>query len=111
MTRGTEPHSSAYMGPQRDLFWNPDHIDLVGRRLHLAGVNSVLDVGCGQGHWGRLLDRVTSPQATTVGVDMEPEWVAEATRQAEVAGFSERFRSRDLPDGPHPRAEPGRGHR
>lgn len=88
----TEPHSAAYMGPERDLFWNRDHIELLGQRFELSAVVSVLDVGCGQGHWGRLLDAVTAPDATTVGVDFEPEWVAEASRQAQAAGLAGRFR-------------------
>jgi ubiquinone/menaquinone biosynthesis C-methylase UbiE len=88
MAEPTQLHSAAYMGPQRDLFWNLDHIELIGRRLGLARVESVLDIGCGQGHWGRLLDTATSPRATTVGVDFEPEWIAEATRQAQAAGLA-----------------------
>ncbi len=92
MSELSEPHSAAYMGPQRDLFWNPDHVELLGRRFQLARAKSVLDVGSGQGHWGRLIDRVTAPDATTVGVDFEPAWVAEATLQARAAGLGDRFR-------------------
>jgi SAM-dependent methyltransferase len=92
MREMAEPHSAAYMGPERDLFWNLDHVELLGQRFKLAGVESVLDVGCGQGHWGRLLDLVTARGATTVGVDFEPEWVAEASRQAEAVGLAGRFR-------------------
>ena len=88
----TEPHSAGYMGPERDLFWNLDHVELLGRRFELGRVESVLDVGCGQGHWGRLLDLVTAPDAETVGVDFEGGWVAEATRQAQAAGLAGRFR-------------------
>ena len=84
----TEPHSAGYMGPERDLFWNLDHVELLGRRFELGRVESVLDVGCGQGHWGRLLDLVTAPDAETVGVDFEGGWVAEATRQAQAAGLA-----------------------
>jgi ubiquinone/menaquinone biosynthesis C-methylase UbiE len=92
MTETERPHSAAYMGPQRDLFWNLDHVELIGRRLELRRVGSVLDVGCGQGHWGRLLATVTAPESTMVGIDREPEWIAEATRQAEAAGLASRFR-------------------
>lgn len=92
MTEAGQPHSAGYMGPQRDLFWNRDHVELLGRRFALGEVRSVLDLGCGQGHWGRLLDTVTAADAQTVGVDMEAEWVAEATRQAAAAGLSARFR-------------------
>jgi SAM-dependent methyltransferase len=87
----TEPHSAAYMGPSRDLFWNLDHIELLGRRFDLARAESVLDVGCGQGHWGRLLDFATATGATTIGVDREAEWVTEAMRQAQAAGLADRF--------------------
>jgi SAM-dependent methyltransferase len=79
------------MGDERDLFWNRDHVELIGRRLGLDRVRCVLDVGCGVGHWGRLLDATTAPDATVTGVDMEPEWVAEATRRAEAAGLADRF--------------------
>lgn len=92
MTEMTQPHSAAYMGPERDLFWNLDHVELLGRRFELASVESVLDVGCGQGHWGRLLDVVTAAHATTVGLDFEPDWVAEAARQAQTTGLAGRFR-------------------
>ncbi len=94
MSEPTVPHSAAYMGPERDLFWNVDHIGLLGRRLNLGSVHSVLDVGCGQGHWGRLLDRVTAPGAETIGVDREPDWVAAAARTAEATGTADRFRYR-----------------
>jgi SAM-dependent methyltransferase len=105
MADTAQPHSAAYMGPQRDLFWNLDQVELIAGRLDLKRVRSVLDVGCGQGHWGRLLDRVTARGATTVGVDKEARWVAEAARQAETAGAGSRFCYRlgeanalDLPD-------------
>ncbi len=92
MSEESRPHSAAYMGPERNLFWNRDHFELLGRRFALGEVRSVLDLGCGQGHWGRLLDTVTAADAQTVGVDMEAEWVAEATRQAAAAGLGARFR-------------------
>ncbi len=48
------PHSAAYLGATRDFWWNLDHIELCGRRLGFDAVRSVLDVGAGHGHWGRL---------------------------------------------------------
>jgi SAM-dependent methyltransferase len=87
-----EPHSAAYFGPERDFWWNHDHLELIARRRGLDGVGSVLDVGSGQGHWGMLLASVLPGDASVVGVEREPEWVAEAARRAERFGLGDRFR-------------------
>jgi SAM-dependent methyltransferase len=83
-----EPHSAAYFGPQRDFWWNPDHLRLIGARRRLGRVHNVLDVGSGVGHWGRLIATLVAPGAAITGVEREPEWVAQATRSAP----HERFR-------------------
>lgn len=88
---GDGPHSAAYFGPVRDFWWNVDHLELCVRRLGLAGVRSVLDVGAGVGHWGRLLSGLLPPEATFVGVDREPAWVEEAARRAAEHGLADRF--------------------
>ncbi|MEA2469718.1 MAG: hypothetical protein QOE38_717 [Thermoleophilaceae bacterium] len=87
----SEPHSAAYFGPGRDFWWNLDQLELCARRIGLDQVRSVLDVGAGVGHWGRLLSRVLSPEATVAGVDPEPRWVEEATERAAAAGLAARF--------------------
>jgi SAM-dependent methyltransferase len=84
-------HSAIWFGDPRDFWWNLDFLELVARRLGLDRVRSVLDVGCGVGHWGRTLEPVLSPEALVTGVDPEPEWVEEATRRAEAAGLGDRF--------------------
>lgn len=89
------PHSAAYFGPVRDLWWNFDHLRLSAERLGLESVGTVLDVGSGVGHWGRLLANVLRPDATVVGVDREPEWVEEAARRAREQGLGERFAYRE----------------
>jgi SAM-dependent methyltransferase len=76
-----EPHSAAYFGPERDFWWNHDHLQLIGRRRGLDRVRSVLDVGSGVGHWARLIAAIVSPEAAITGVDPEPEWVREASRR------------------------------
>ncbi|MEA2481347.1 MAG: hypothetical protein QOJ07_3269 [Thermoleophilaceae bacterium] len=91
----SEPHSAAYFGEGRDYWWNLDQLELCARRIGLDDVRSVLDVGAGVGHWGRLLSRVLSPEATVVGVDREPRWVEEATARAAAAGLASRFSYRE----------------
>ena len=84
-------HSAAYFGAVRDFWWNLDHFRVTARRIGLGRVRSVLDVGSGVGHWGRLLSHVLPPEATLVGIDPEPRWVEEATARAADAGLAERF--------------------
>jgi 2-polyprenyl-3-methyl-5-hydroxy-6-metoxy-1,4-benzoquinol methylase len=50
-----KPHSADYFGATRDFWWNHDFLELMSARWRLAAVRSVLDVGCGVGHWGRCL--------------------------------------------------------
>ena len=88
------PHSAAYFGPERDFWWNVDHLALIAARRALGDVRTVLDVGSGVGHWGTLLASVLADDATITGVEREPEWVAEATSRAERLGLAARCRYR-----------------
>src|SRR3954452_17130903 len=83
-----EPHSAAYFGPERDFWWNHDHLRLIAERRGLYRVRSVLDVGSGVGHWGRLIATLVAPDATIAGVEREPRWVEEATRRAPEPRFT-----------------------
>jgi SAM-dependent methyltransferase len=85
------PHSAHFFRAERDFWWDLDHIGVWARRVGLSDVRSVLDVGAGVGHWGRLLSHVLSPEATVVGIDREPRWVEEATANAAAAGLTDRF--------------------
>jgi SAM-dependent methyltransferase len=89
--RTDELEQTAYFGDLRDYWWNLDHLELCARRLGLDAVRSVLDVGAGVGHWGRLLGHVLPPDATVVGIDREPRWIEEATRRAVEAGVGDRY--------------------
>lgn len=82
-----EPHSAAYFGPERDFWWNHDHLRLIGARRGLKRVHNVLDVGSGVGHWGRLIATVVAPGAAITGVEREGEWVAQATERAPESRF------------------------
>ncbi len=47
-------------------------------RWRLREASSLADIGCGLGHWSRLLYPYLRPPARLAGVDREPRWVAEA---------------------------------
>jgi ubiquinone/menaquinone biosynthesis C-methylase UbiE len=75
---GEQPHSAEHFGPQRDFWWHPDFLDLMAVRWRLHEAASLADIGCGQGHWSRLLYPRLRLPARFVGVDREPRWVVEA---------------------------------
>ncbi|MCA1698034.1 MAG: methyltransferase domain-containing protein [Actinobacteria bacterium] len=95
MPEDYEPrHSAIYFGPQREFWWNPDHLRLLAHRWQLSMVETMLDVGSGLGHWGTSLLGLLAEAATLEGVDREPEWVVKATERAASAGFADRCRYR-----------------
>ncbi|MCV5824513.1 class I SAM-dependent methyltransferase, partial [Escherichia coli] len=65
------PHSAEYFGAERDYFWNADYLDLLFGRLGLPQPAAILDVGCGEGHWARLIAGRLSPSSSVTGVDRE----------------------------------------
>ncbi len=85
-----KPHSAEFFNPMRDFWWNRDYLQLMAQRLDLARVNTVLDVGCGVGHWGLELAQVLPPTAHLTGVDREDEWIRGATLRAERLGLAPR---------------------
>ena len=75
-------HSEAYFGAERNFWWNADHLRLLAARWQLQEVASLLvDVGCGAGHWSRLLYRHVTPAAQLLCVDKEPDWAKTAVRE------------------------------
>lgn len=89
--RTLESHSAEYFGDTRDHWWNPDFLELMGRRLSFDRVQDVLDVGSGIGHWGQLLANVLPGGARLRGVDRDPLWVERAAARAAAHGLAERF--------------------
>ncbi|MBU6427679.1 MAG: methyltransferase domain-containing protein [Cyanobacteria bacterium REEB65] len=98
-------HSIEHFGPMRKFWWHADFLELMSRRWNVATVRSVLDVGCGVGHWTLALSAVLPAGAQVVGVDREPEWIqiANAVAQGAAMGDRRRFQvglaeSLDFPD-------------
>ncbi len=85
------PHSEEYFGEYRDHWWNSDYIELLAKRWNIQNVKTVLDVGCGVGHWGRVLLPVLPPNATIHGIDMEPLHIEKARSIAEQYSASHRL--------------------
>lgn len=80
------PHSADYFGDTRDYWWNRDFLELMSRRWKLPAVTSLLDVGCGIGHWSRCLGPFLPAEARVTGVDREPRWIEQARAAAAAAG-------------------------
>jgi SAM-dependent methyltransferase len=69
-------HSEEHFGEHRDYWWNNDFLDLMAQRWRLGQYTTLLDVGCGQCHWGRLLaPRMCGPVKVTA-YDRDPKWAA-----------------------------------
>lgn len=85
------PHSCHYFGDQRDLWWNYDFIDLMAKRWDLSAIRSILDVGCGIGHWGFTLAPFLSRDTQVHGIDPESVWIEKATERAQEKGLQEQF--------------------
>ncbi len=80
MSTQPQPHSAEQFGPQRDFWWHRNFLDLMAKRWRLGEATSLADIGCGQGHWSRLLYAYLRAPAKLTGVDREPRWVAEAAQ-------------------------------
>ncbi|MDD5304235.1 MAG: class I SAM-dependent methyltransferase [Elusimicrobia bacterium] len=91
MSGKEKPHSAEYFGEARDFWWNADFMALMAGRWQLSRARSILDAGCGIGHWGRSLSPFLSPDAALTGVDREPAWVEKAAAIAQDKGLA-RFR-------------------
>jgi SAM-dependent methyltransferase len=83
---------TGFAGDWRDTWWDDDFLAMMGRRWRLHEVSSVLDVGCGIGHWGQRLMRHLSADTQLVGVDAEESWVVDARERSVKLGLAERSR-------------------
>lgn len=90
MAQDARARSREWFRGERELWWNADFLRLMATRWRLVRARRVLDVGCGQGHWGRALMPHLPASARLVGVDPEHSWLREARRRASRAGHGAR---------------------
>jgi ubiquinone/menaquinone biosynthesis C-methylase UbiE len=91
MPGSPKPHSWEYFGEARDFWWNLDFLELMAVRLQFDRVHTVLDAGCGIGHWGQLLARVLPPHTQVIGIDREERSLARARERAARFNLAGRF--------------------
>lgn len=84
-------HSFDYFGDTRDYWWNDDFIELMAKRWQTQSIQHVLDVGCGFGHWGRVLKPILPSLVRMIGVDPEEQSLKEAAKRAESKGWSDKM--------------------
>ncbi len=82
-----KPHSENVLSDIRDYWYSSDFLALMAKRWELTQVKSMLDVGCGIGHWGQLLAPYLSPERHVTGIDPEEIWVEKAAERAQQKGL------------------------
>lgn len=68
-------HSEDFFGNYRNFWWNEGFLHLLNKRLQLQTHNNILDVGCGQCHWSKILADYLGKPAKIHGVDNDRKWV------------------------------------
>lgn len=91
---GSAGHSAEYFGDTREFWYAADFLALLSQRWRLHEVQTALDIGCGVGHWGRLLAGKMSAGARVVGIDREQAWVEAARDRAAAIGLHQRLEYR-----------------
>ncbi len=73
-------HSEEYFGDFRDYWYNQDFLELMAKRWELSGVQNLLDVGCGQCHWTRIVSQFLPEGAKVTAVDADAKWAKESSK-------------------------------
>lgn len=68
-------HSEEYLSDTRFCWHNEDYLDLLAKRFKLANYSSLADIGCGLGHWNKLLLPYLKKPAKIYAVDFEQAWL------------------------------------
>ena len=77
-------HSEDFFGTYRDFWWNKSFLNLLAKRLQLNNHFQMLDVGCGQCHWSRLLATYLGSPGKVYGVDNDKKW---SKGEAEIKAY------------------------
>lgn len=85
------PHSGHYFGDQRDFWWNFDFLELMAKRWDLKHCRSLLDVGCGVGHWGLTLAPFLPSECKVNGIDPEEQWIVIAKEKTNQKNINQPF--------------------
>jgi ubiquinone/menaquinone biosynthesis C-methylase UbiE len=70
-------HSENFFGDYRDFWWNQAFLDLTAQRLELRNHKTMLDIGCGNGHWTRIMASFIDKNAEITAVDSDAKWFTE----------------------------------
>jgi len=81
---------TGFDGDWRDTWWNDQFLAMMAKQWRFEDIQTILDVGCGVGHWGQRLMRHLSKTTTLYGVDAEESWVAGARERSRSLGLAER---------------------
>ena len=81
---------TGFEGDWRDTWWNDEFLAMMALQWDLEEVQTVLDVGCGVGHWGQRLMRHLGDDTKLHGIDPEDTWVKGAQERAEKLGLANR---------------------
>jgi len=79
-------HSANFMNAYRDHWWNTGFLNDMAGRLNLGQKSSLLDVGCGQCHWSKVLLPYLADHPVIRAVDNDEHWIAQ--REALAAYFT-----------------------
>jgi SAM-dependent methyltransferase len=81
---------TGFDGDWRDTWWSDEFLGMMSQQWKLDQVQTILDVGCGLGHWGHRLMQHLSNSATMYGVDPEAAWLQGAQERAVKLGLNNR---------------------
>ena len=81
---------TGFDGDWRDTWWNDEFLVMMAQQWKLDQVQTILDVGCGLGHWGQRLMQHLSNSATMYGIDPESDWLQGAQERAVKLGLNNR---------------------
>jgi SAM-dependent methyltransferase len=81
---------TGFEGDWRDTWWNDEFLAMMAQQWGLEKVKTILDVGCGVGHWGQRLMRHLSDETKLFGIDPESAWIKEAEVRSTKLGIADR---------------------